>query len=197
MIIALPIRPTTRPPQGSGPALVVGDIWSQVSTGRRERWDGTNWLTFAPVILHGTNAPTTRSGGAALQRDDIWVHTASGAQYRHDGTAWTLSEPPAGIVPIGGLAEATRHVAQTGVRPFDTGLVEAADGIAFVHEQRIAAQVWTVDHELRSTWVGVTVVDNTRAPPVTMIPDIEYLSNTCILHFVTAVRGFAVVHASK
>lgn len=197
MIIVHPTQPTTRPPVGSGPPLLAGDIWQATVTGLRQRFDGSGWTPFVPAMIYQLPAPTQRPGppAAPLQIGDIWIHNTSGAQATWDGDRWVAIDRNASELPTGGANE--QHLAKSGTRPFESRWVDPAHGIVFLHEQRAAADVWTVVHELRSRWVTVTVVDNTRDPQVTMIPDIEYQNNFCRLFFVEPVRGFAVVHASK
>jgi len=196
MIIVLGTQPNNRPPTVGGPPLQVGDIWIHPLTGARQRYDGAAWSVFTPLIIFAGPAPTVRpAGGGPLQFGDIWVQQTSGVQARWDGAAWQVVEPPAGIVvPSGRTIE---HLAKASARSFDTRWVDPADGIAFLYRQQTAALTWTILHELRSQWVGVTVIDDSRVPPVTMIPDIEYHFNECVLRFAAARSGFAVIHASK
>lgn len=197
MIIVAPARPTVRPPAAGGGALQAGDIWVHQLSNARERYDGAAWSVYAPVVIYQAAIPTVRpaaNGGGLLQAEDIWVQQATGLQARWDGTTWSLIRLPQSVPDGGRQGE---HLAKLAARPFDTTWVDPVDGIAFLHEQRAAAQVWNVRHELRCTWVAVTVVDNTRNPQVTMVPDIEYFLNECNLYFTDPVRGFAIVHASK
>lgn len=201
MIIVSPGQPNTRPAAAGGGPLQDGDIW-QNATGVRRRQNGDappiDWVLHAPVVIYSNNAPNTATGrpdGTAVQFADIWVDPRTGGQAQWDGTAWVGVDPPAGIVPLGGGAD--EHLAKAQARPFDSRWVDPADGIAFVHEQRAASNVWLVDHQLRATIVAVTVVDTTRNPQVVMIPDIRYVPNACELRFASAVRGFALIHASK
>src|SRR5262245_38608647 len=144
-MIILTVPPAAPPPatRPGGFALEVGDIWIRQNSGERHRHDGTAWQPFSPVIIHNAAAPSTRLPSAnPLQPEDVWIQTASRTQYRYDGTAWKLAEPPAGIVPAAGAAERFRHLAQIGTAPFQTGFVEATEGIVYLHEQRTASPQW-------------------------------------------------------
>jgi len=197
-IIVAAVQPTIRPPAAGGGPLEAGDVWVHTLTGVRQRYDGAAWQPFSPVIIYATAAPTVRpaiNGGGPLVIDDIYVHQTSGAQARWNGNRWITLEHTAGIVPRAGATN--EHLAKASARPFETKWVDPADGIAFLHEQRVSSQTWLVHHELRSMWVAVTVVDDSGNPPVTMVPSIRYAYNRCALDFARAVSGFALIHASK
>lgn len=196
MIIVSPSQPSTRPPIGSGPALVAGDIWQATATGVRQRWDGGAWVSYVPQVIRALPAPTVRpaaNGGGPLQPGDIWLHTTSGAQASWDGTEWVVQYLPAGLVPSGGLAE--QHLAKSGDRPFELEWVPPAEGIAFLHRQQTAAPVWNVMHGLRSQFVAVTCIS--LDGETTILPDIRYAEpNACQLTFAEPTTGYAVIHAS-
>jgi len=195
-IIVAAVRPAVRPPAAGGGALQAGDIWVHQLTSARERYDGAAWSVFAPITIYQATIPTVRPTppGGALQADDIWVQSATGLQARWSGTAWEHVKLPQSV-PSGGRQG--EHLAKAALRAFDTEWVDPSHGIAFLFEQRVAAQVWNVRHEMRCEHVTVTCIDHTRSPQVTMVPDIEYFFNECNLYFISATRGYAIIHASK
>lgn len=212
MIIVTPTAPSTRPPIGTGPALEAGDIWQVTSSGLRQRWSGSAWADYVPVIIRALAAPTQRpapQGGGPVQPGDIWINNNSGAQATRDGTEWVVQYLPAGVVPpanwprpintvderLEAFGVAEQHLAKASNAPYDTKWVVPAEGIVHLHQQQTPARVWDVSHDLRSRWVTVTCINS--AGDTTMDPDIDYASeNSCQLTFAEDVTGYAVVHAS-